>query len=175
VHNTVIATLPTGRDLAALGYNPTSDRVYAANSSDRSVSVFDGAGDSLLTTIMVGTGPQAFAWNPVENCVYTANYWGSSISVIRDTTLTGIARQEQPATIRRPPMATINRGMLVLPAAGASRGASPILLNITGRRVAALHEGANDVRRLGSGVYFVSERRTASDERRTSLKIVIQH
>jgi hypothetical protein len=46
------------------------------------------------------------------------------------------------------------------------------LLDITGRRVAELHPGENDVSRVASGVYFV--RRTAAREPGSIAKVVIQ-
>ncbi len=54
--------------------------------------------------------------------------------------------------------ATIVRGVLELPLAqGLERRASSVLLDISGRKVMALRPGANDVRGLAPGVYFVRE------------------
>jgi len=52
--------------------------------------------------------------------------------------------------------ATIVRGVLFLPpASGVKRGASSVLLDISGRKVMDLAPGANVVSRLSPGVYFV--------------------
>ncbi|HTW91083.1 MAG TPA: hypothetical protein VMH22_05185 [bacterium] len=80
----------------------------------------------------------------------------------------GIAEQRLPQTSSRPSLATIVRGVLVLGAVDgrqqtAGRGAPSDggrcgqLLNAAGRSVMELHAGANDVRGLAPGVYFVRE------------------
>ncbi|HTW90763.1 MAG TPA: hypothetical protein VMH22_03560 [bacterium] len=46
-------------------------------------------------------------------------------------------------------------GVLRVPASSVMRGASCALLDISGREVLQLHAGANDVRALAPGVYFV--------------------
>ncbi|MBM3315569.1 hypothetical protein FJY71_07000, partial [candidate division WOR-3 bacterium] len=51
--------------------------------------------------------------------------------------------------------ATVVRGVLFLPAGGEGRGANGELLDIGGRRTLDLKPGANDVRHLSPGVYFV--------------------
>ncbi len=51
---------------------------------------------------------------------------------------------------------TICRGVLFLPpASGVQRGASSVLLDISGRKVMDLKSGANDVPALSPGVYFM--------------------
>jgi hypothetical protein len=68
---------------------------------------------------------------------------------------------------------TVVRGILHLPASGVERGASSVLLDASGRKIMALHPGANDVSRLAPGVYFV---RAVSREPSTEScrKVVIQ-
>ncbi|UCG43147.1 MAG: T9SS type A sorting domain-containing protein, partial [candidate division WOR-3 bacterium] len=54
------------------------------------------------------------------------------------------------------PEPTVVRGMLSLPAAGMTNGQEPMtLLDITGRKVADLKPGANDIRHLAPGIYYV--------------------
>jgi hypothetical protein len=50
------------------------------------------------------------------------------------------------------------------------RGASSVLLDISGRKVQDLKPGANDVRTLAPGVYFVRE---AQAQARVVRKVVI--
>jgi hypothetical protein len=53
---------------------------------------------------------------------------------------------------------TIVRGVLALPASPRLRvSASPVLLDVSGRKVLDLHPGSNDVSRLAPGIYFVHE------------------
>ena len=49
------------------------------------------------------------------------------------------------------------RGVLYLPANGEGRVAKGELVNVSGRKVLDLHPGANDVRALAPGVYFLRE------------------
>jgi hypothetical protein len=70
----------------------------------------------------------------------------------------GVGAKEQPkqrlaAEIPEP---TIVRGILPLPAAGMANDQGPMaLLDITGRRVMDLKPGANDVRHLAPGIYYL--------------------
>jgi hypothetical protein len=52
---------------------------------------------------------------------------------------------------------TIVRGVLYIPASGAKYGAPSVLLDISGRKVATLGPGPNDVSALAPGAYFVRE------------------
>jgi hypothetical protein len=60
--------------------------------------------------------------------------------------------------VRTTNAATIVRGVLFLAEASNRKPQAPSwLLDISGRKVADLHPGANDVRALAPGVYFVRE------------------
>jgi hypothetical protein len=51
---------------------------------------------------------------------------------------------------------TIVRGMLKMPlASGVKHSASSVLFDITGRKVLDLHPGANDIKHIAPGVYFI--------------------
>jgi hypothetical protein len=111
------------------------------------------------------------AWDVVDNRVFMAPT--SRIYVYRDGPY-GIA--DKSVGIREQRYATIVRGVLFLPGdmpeirpGILDRVPRPILLDITGRKVLDLQPGANDVRRLPAGVYFV---RQAAASRTT--KVVIQ-
>ena len=70
----------------------------------------------------------------------------------------GTAEPGQPAGRDFAPGATIVHGMLGLPSAsGVARPARSVLLDISGRAVALLAPGANDVSRFAPGVYFVRQ------------------
>jgi hypothetical protein len=69
---------------------------------------------------------------------------------------------------------TIVRGVLVLQEArGEKREARRELRDISGRRVLDLHPGANDVRRLAPGVYFVREASGVEREASRVTKVVV--
>jgi hypothetical protein len=148
------------------------------------VTVIDGATDSVVATVGVGTEPIALAWNPVQSRVYVANFVGSSISVLADSGFTGVRDTLRPA-LRPKPMPTIVRGILYLPRSEngdspterSARGTVPIfraaLLDISGRKVLDLHPGANDVRALAPGVYFVREELQASSHKPQAIRKVV--
>jgi len=71
---------------------------------------------------------------------------------------TGAAEPGQPASRDLAPGATIVHGVLNLASApGVARPAPSVLLDISGRAVALLAPGANDVSRFAPGVYFVRQ------------------
>jgi hypothetical protein len=92
-------------------------------------------------------------------------YAGSYIDDVRITgrhASAGIA--ENPGTEGRTAnrLPTIVRGVLLVPLASDNRPqAASWLLDISGRRVLDLQPGANDVRGLAPGVYFVREQAQA--------------
>jgi len=71
--------------------------------------------------------------------------------------LIGVA-EESPTPHTLQPVATVVRSVLYVPlASGVEREASSVLLDISGRKVLGLHSGANDIRALPPGVYFLRE------------------
>jgi hypothetical protein len=70
----------------------------------------------------------------------------------------GIEAPQLPVAASEPRISTVSRGVLRLPeAVSGRRSAVSDLLDASGRKVLALHPGANDVSRLSPGVYFVRE------------------
>jgi hypothetical protein len=69
----------------------------------------------------------------------------------------GIAEELMRQPISVQPSATVVRSVLLLPGATSHKPQAASLLDISGRRVLDLHPGANDVRALAPGVYFVRE------------------
>jgi YVTN family beta-propeller protein len=152
--DTLVALVPLGRSSDALCYDSLNNRVYCACSSDSSVVVIDCRNDSVIATIHVGATPIALAWNPIELRTYVANYSGASISIIRDSLYVGVGSQPQASS--RKPQATVFRGVLNLGVDSRQQtGYRAELLDAAGRRVMILRAGANDVRALAPGVYFV--------------------
>lgn len=78
-----------------------------------------------------------------------------------------------PSAVRRTPEATIVRGVLRLVGSRQNTGCRAELLDIAGRRVANLHEGANDVGRLAPGVYFVRQTGQAPALDQAVRKVVV--
>lgn len=73
----------TGTEISphAVVVNPKTNKVYAVNSSDGTVTVMDGSANS-TTTVRVGSEPMAIAVNAVTNKIYVGNSGSGTVSVI---------------------------------------------------------------------------------------------
>jgi YVTN family beta-propeller protein len=86
--DTVIAQVSTGD--VAVCYNSVNNKVYGVTLGGV-LTVFDGAGDTVLTRDTVGSGSQSLCYNPRDNKVYTANFNSGSVSVVDGATDSVIA------------------------------------------------------------------------------------
>src|SRR6266852_5453248 len=77
----------TGTEISphAVVVNPKTNKVYAVNSSDGTVTVMDGSANS-TTTVRVGSEPMAIAINAVTNKIYVGNSASGTVSVIDGAT-----------------------------------------------------------------------------------------
>jgi YVTN family beta-propeller protein len=144
--------------------NPVNDKVYCSNTKSDDVVVLDAGTGTEVARIACGDYASLMAHNPVQNRVYVLNMDGWSVSVIRDSAPGGVEESHEPLATIRNLEPTIVRGVLLMPRdmteirSGISgRVPRPVLLDASGRKVIDLHPGANDVRSLAFGVYFVSE------------------
>jgi len=82
--------------------NPSSNRVYVANSGDNTVTVIDGL-TNLTTTVPVDSNPVAITVNPMTDKVYVANRGSNDVTVIDgaslDTTLAPTAEPPQAIAV----------------------------------------------------------------------------
>src|SRR3989454_176410 len=78
--NSVTGTIPVGGGIQGIGVNPNTNKIYVTSngfsspsyrfSCSSTVSVIDGATNSITSTIPVGTCPGAVAVNPNTNKIY---------------------------------------------------------------------------------------------------------
>ncbi len=88
----VIATIPVGSHPWGIAVNPSTHRIYVANSGAGSVSVIDGLTNSVIATIPVGYAPLFYvAVNPNTNRIYAAANGSGSLAVIDGASNTVIA------------------------------------------------------------------------------------
>ena len=74
-----------GNDPQHLAINPTTNKIYVANTGSDSVSVIDGKTKNVTSVIEVkGKQPIGIAVNPTTNKIYVANTGSDSVSVIKD-------------------------------------------------------------------------------------------
>jgi YVTN family beta-propeller protein len=72
-----------------LAANPSTNRIYVAMANtSNTVSVIDGASNTLVATLNVGDGPVGVAVNQFTNRVYVANSMSDTVSVIQDIGVT---------------------------------------------------------------------------------------
>lgn len=69
--------------------------------------------------------------------------------------LPGITEQKLQTVDSKSLTTTILCGVLQLPMSSVEHSASSILLDITGRKIMDLHSGANDIRHLAPGIYYI--------------------
>jgi len=73
----------------ALCYNPTDDKVYCANSGSNTVTVIDGATDSVIATVPAPAW--AFCYNPTNDKIYCGG--AHTVTVIDGVTDSIIAQR----------------------------------------------------------------------------------
>ena len=77
----------SGEEISPLAVvvNPKTNKVYAVNSRDGTITVMDESGNS-ATTVRVGSEPMAIAVNPATNKIYVGNTGSGTVSVIDGAT-----------------------------------------------------------------------------------------
>ncbi|MCL2659832.1 MAG: YncE family protein [Acidobacteriaceae bacterium] len=83
----VVTTVPVGNLPGVVAVNTVTNKIYVANtgssaSPGNTVSVIDGASNTVDTTITVGDSPQSIDINTVSNKIYVANTGDNTVSVI---------------------------------------------------------------------------------------------
>jgi YVTN family beta-propeller protein len=81
----------TGDIPCALAVDSSTGRVYAANYASNSVTVIDGASNSVVATVSVGTRPQAVAVDSATHRVYVANTHDNTVTAIDGVTNSVVA------------------------------------------------------------------------------------
>ena len=115
--------------------------------------------------------PELILANPADSTVYVTSSDGAGIHVI-GAAAGAVAEPRAVLTEGNRLASTVIRGVLFMPEhAGSSPSAS--LLDISGREVMNLRPGANDVRALAPGVYFVRQELQAPGFRQPTVRKVI--
>jgi len=160
--NHVVGTVPVDSAPFACCYCSRPDRVLSLCPNSSRVTVIDAKRLSVDTSLDVGLRPAYGCYNPKDDKAYTANSYGSTVSVLNASTDIGIEECRPAVAAVSRASATIMEGVLFLPEASGWWSQAASLLDATGRRVMELHSGANDVRALAPGVYFVRKQGSRS-------------
>src|SRR2546425_37523 len=97
--NSVTGNITDSSGPESVGANPTTNEIYVSNNgyatysyqppyNGNTVSVINGATNTVTTTINVGTNPLGVAVNPSTNKIYVSNSDSNTVSVIDSTTNT---------------------------------------------------------------------------------------
>jgi hypothetical protein len=156
--DSVTATFYGPRQVSGMCLDRTGNYIYCAVYGDTMMFVIDVRGDSVLTMFPVPT--QAAPRDPLAadrntNRIYEAQYFadfGIGIPVIRDSILVGL---EELGPSEAPPKA---RQTILRRGVPLSTNQPACLYDATGRVVATLCPGLNDISRAVPGIYFVRER-----------------
>ncbi len=154
--DTVTARMATGH-VWDVCLDHTGRYVFATAFVDSAgvLSVYDTRPDSLVGIYSHLRYPKTLELSPEQHSIYVGC---SDVILVYPDTPPGVeetSNAEVQTTNRGP---TVLRGILHLPLPlGVERRASSVLLDVSGRKVMDLHPGANDVRAMAPGVYFIRE------------------
>lgn|GEM_PF-2663310 len=138
----VVKKIPIGAGFSGMEYDPAAGQLYCTVQPNRLV-VVDCESDQVATELLVGKQPGPMAVNTRQGKLYVGNGGNTSISIVRSI--------PRPDRAPDPSLPTVVAGrQLLLP------GSMPAdLLDVSGRRVAQLLPGRNDIGSVPSGVYFL--------------------
>jgi DNA-binding beta-propeller fold protein YncE len=169
--DTVTASFFGPRMVSGMCLDHTGNYIYCAVYADSTMFVIDVRGDSVLS--MFGVPTEAAARDPlvanrrtdrIYEAQYDVNFGFRGIPVVRDSMPIGL--EELVSTERRPGVSPT----LVSRSAPLRASVSAELYDASGRRVAALRQGLNDISQLVPGVYFLRE---AQAQAQATEKLVI--
>jgi YVTN family beta-propeller protein len=148
--DSVIVEIPL-RVAWALDYDSVSGLVCCSHALDTAVTFIDSRTDSVVGSLNTGVYATTFVTVAAHRRVYVGGYGNSTIPVVR-TDPPGAEEAPQSLSPERPAIPTVvskNSTLIV--------HQQSVMLDAVGRKVLDLKPGANDVRALAPGVYFVGE------------------
>jgi hypothetical protein len=144
----------------------TGDYVYFAGY--RELVVADARTDSIVSSVGLLVSTQFLVPDRATNRLYVGGSTDSVIQVVYDSVIFA-GLQAAP---RSPVHATLAQTLLSrsVPLRSATEA---VLFDASGRRVAVLRSGPNDISRLAPSVYFVREEPQASDRKPQPVRKVV--
>jgi hypothetical protein len=125
-----------------------------------------------MLNMALGNGGQALCAYPNWTDDYQGRTYNTTRIWGRLGALAGI-EEKSGTLVSGPNGGTIVRGVLFLPEAASGKLQTASLLDISGRKVLDLRPGANDVRALAPGVYFVREEAQAAGSMPQAVRKVV--
>lgn len=160
--NVITATFSIPYQVSGMRLDHTGNYVYCTGYEVNVLLVIDTRTDSVLTMFDLPSstfGPPLL--NRMTNRVYPSSS-GNPIPVVRDSMLIGLEELKSTERISGVGPTLVSRSV-------PFRSTTPAeLYDASGRRVAVLRSGLNDIRRLAPGVYFVREEQAGSRKQSAS-------
>ena len=174
--STLVDSFWVGQMISDMCLDHTGDFVYGAALADSALLVIDARVDSVVTTVRLppswAARKNSLVLNRITNRIYQAQYddqyrYGNVIPVIRDSMLIGLEEPGPFSSSRGVGPTLFNRGVPLRATVPA------VIFDATGRRVLDLEPGANDVRRLAPGVYFLRGPKTEDGRPDAAVRKVV--
>jgi|WetSurMetagenome_2_1015567.scaffolds.fasta_scaffold73636_2 hypothetical protein len=171
-HGGKLALSSDGRVHTVLMVYDRNWRIHYVSSSDH------GASWSPLTLVSDGGSVTQYPDIGVDSEGYVYVVWcdlrnGRNEIWFSTNNPAGIAEQPVQQPVGARPIATIVRNVLLLPEATSPKPQTTSLMDASGRKVLNLKSGANDVRALAPGVYFVREEPQASSFKPQAVRKIV--
>jgi DNA-binding beta-propeller fold protein YncE len=154
-------------------FNPNPENIYYPHPVHNSLIIYDTQSDSVAAVYEnLPNWPVTAISSPERRCIYVGC---TDVILVYSDVPPGVAESmNDERGVMNTRAASIVRGILFLPGANSLKPQAASLVNVSGRRVMALRPGANDVRALPPGVYFVRPEPSAvSDQSSAVTKVVI--
>ena len=170
--DTVVARMATSVSPRAACLDHTGRYLFCSSPYDSCVRVYDTQTDSLVGVYTGLPNPVSIAASPEYHCIYVGC---SDVILAYPDAPPGVEETPNAEVRTTNPGPTVVKGILVLDAVGSRQQAVDRgeLLDAAGRKVMELHTGANDVRGLAPGVYFVRQASSMKHEASNVTKVVV--
>jgi len=165
--DTVVARMPTRAWIHRVYLDHTGRYLFCFTDS---VRVYDTQSDSLVAVCPMPFPSLSVTPNPDRGCFYVGC---RDVILVYSDVPPGV---EEAMTDERGMMnreASVVRGVLYVPGCASSSPSTSCLLDVSGRKVMTLQSGANDVRALAPGIYFVREAEAQAQAPAQAIKKIV--
>jgi DNA-binding beta-propeller fold protein YncE len=171
--DTVTARMATSVSLRGTCLDHTGRYMFCSSPYDSALRVYDTQTDSLVGVYshLPYPYPGCITSSPEQRCIYVGC---DDVILVYPDAPPGV-QEGQPQAPSFKPQVSVVRDVLELGAVDSRQNTEyrAGLMDISGRKVLELGAGANDVRRLPPGVYFVREEPRAASSRPQAVRKVV--
>jgi DNA-binding beta-propeller fold protein YncE len=168
--DSVVASFPGRCGVVAMSVDGTGRYVYCSTNSE-TLLVIDTQSDSIVLRLSVpDMNDDAAAWllpNRRTGTFYVQPGKTGRVAVIRDSVVIGLEESQRPTGHSATPQTLLSRAVPLRVETSAN------IFDPSGRRVAELCPGLNNIRRLAPGVYFVRGPETEDGRPNTAVRKIV--